>query len=124
MSPLSGLTYEDVIRGAKKEDLNIPIRELGSEMTKTTDKALTEELGIILIQRPDMKRFCRERLVLCVSSPQVTYTKHNDSVLYELRQKYKLVYNSPSLWTRLKFFIFDIVLWLKELGLRKVLNLR
>jgi len=86
----------------------------GMKIAEKQDVLYTKELGNILLKHKDLKRFLRSRLVMQVTPFTITQTKKGDAIQLEVSQGYRMVYNWLSLFERIKFFVFDVSLWLRE----------
>jgi len=96
------------------------LRKLGEDIASQQDFQMALELSKITLERPDIKRFLSERCVLKLTiinkGNSVMNNKDSFTLSWGISYCYRLKYHSPSLWTRIKFFIFDMVLYLKELS--------
>jgi hypothetical protein len=90
---------------------------LGMKVMEKQEELYVKELGNILLKHEDLKRFLRSRLVMQVTPLSINQTKKDDAIYLEVSRGFKMIYNSPSLFERVKFFVFDVSLWLvKKVG--------
>jgi len=97
---------------------NDKLREFGTVLAREESLQISEQIGKLLLSCPDLQRLFTERTFLMIKQSPVIIEEDEGRISYSFKRKYHLSYNSPSVVKRVKFFIFDISLWLKEL-LRK-----
>jgi len=94
----------------KESDVEETITLFGMKIGEEQDMVYAKELGNILLEHEDLKRFLKSRLIMQVTPLSIKTTKKADATCLEVSQGYKIVYNWLSLFERIKFFIFDVSL--------------
>ena len=102
------------------------LKLLGTKMVEKQDSIYVKELGNIILEHKDLKQFLKSRLIMQITPLKIQTRKRKDygvislpneiTMHMEFSQGYKMVYNRPSLLERIKFFIFDLKLWIKTSG--------
>ena len=85
----------------------------GMKVAKKQNAVYAKDLGEVLAEHEDLKRFLRSRLIMQVTPLKIEQTKKGDAIQLEVSQGYNMVYNCLSLFERIKFFVFDVSLWFR-----------
>jgi len=84
-------------------------------LAQMEEQRICKQLGQLISKHPECKRFLADRFTLEVHriTPEVSADFLKGIHILHITSKFRLHYNSPSLFKRLRFFVFDIVTWLK-----------
>ena len=94
-----------------KENVEDTLRDFSLAIAERNEQEIVRQLGSLIVQHEDCKRFFKDRFFVKVMREQLTLI---EPLRWQSTSKFLLSYHSPSFFKRLKFFVFDIVTWLKE----------